>query len=112
MKRLACVSGLVFGLACCVAGAQEQPMHAPDGGTRERVESLTILPATNALFTATVTTEWTTILVDGSRRSGTIGRLPGTARGAHPAGATSFRAEWRQGDHTSLRGGLFRSEPA
>jgi hypothetical protein len=52
-----------------VAGAQEQPMHAPDGGTRERLESLTILPATNAPFSATVTTEWTTILVDGSKQT-------------------------------------------
>jgi hypothetical protein len=69
MERLAWVSGLVFGLACCLAGAQEQPMHAPDGGTRERLESLTILPATNAPFSATVTTEWTTILVDGSKQT-------------------------------------------
>ena len=69
MERLAWVSGLVFGLVCCAAGAQEQPMHAPDGGTRERLESLTILPATNAPFSATVTTEWTTILVDGSKQT-------------------------------------------
>lgn len=69
MGQLAWVSGFVFGLVCCAAGAQEQPMHAPDGGTRERLESLTILPATNAPFSATVTTEWTTILVDGSKQT-------------------------------------------
>jgi hypothetical protein len=68
--KLPCFAGLVFGLACCVVGAQEQAgMHAPDGGTRERLESLTVLPATNAPFTATVTTEWTTILVDGSKQT-------------------------------------------
>ncbi|HMH15488.1 MAG TPA: hypothetical protein VK578_20480 [Edaphobacter sp.] len=70
MKRLVIVSGLVFGLTCCYMRAQEQPaMHAPDGGTRERLESLTILPATNASFVATVTTEWTSILVDGSKQT-------------------------------------------
>jgi hypothetical protein len=69
MKRLACVSGLVFGLVCCAVGAQEQATHAPDGGTREFIQSLTILPATNAPFTAMVTTELTKILVDGSKQT-------------------------------------------
>jgi hypothetical protein len=54
---------------CSVAIAQQAPAHAPDGGTRERLESLTILPETNAPFSATVTTEWTKILVDGSKQT-------------------------------------------
>ena len=70
MVRLAWVSGVVFGLVCCTAGAQEQAaMHAPDGGTVERIQSLIILPATNAPFTATVTTELTQVLVDGSKQA-------------------------------------------
>jgi hypothetical protein len=68
--RLPLVCGLAFGLVCCEAEAQEQPtMHAPDGGTRERIESLTILPTLNAPFTATVTTELTKILADGSKQT-------------------------------------------
>ncbi|WP_263367103.1 hypothetical protein [Edaphobacter bradus] len=75
--RLPLVSGLVFGvlctagIACCMAGAQDQStMHALDGGTRERIQTLTIiLPTTNAPFTATVTTELTKILSDGSSQT-------------------------------------------
>ena len=58
---------MVFGLA--VSGlltAQEQTVHAPDGGTRQRVESIDIPPQTNAPFTAVVTTEWTRMMPDGS----------------------------------------------
>ena len=40
--------------------------HAPDGGTFTRIQSIAILPLTNASFSATVTTEWTTILADES----------------------------------------------
>jgi hypothetical protein len=50
--------------------AQDAGMHAPDGGTRQRVESVVILPMTNAPFSAVVTTEWTRIMPDGS--TGTI----------------------------------------
>ena len=49
--------------------AQEVPTHAPDGGTRERVESVVILPTPNAPFSAVVTTEWTKILPDGSTQT-------------------------------------------
>lgn len=71
MKRLALVSGLVFGVFGCAAVAQqEQPtMHAPDGGTRERIESIAILPTPNAPFTAMVTTEVKKILVDKSTQT-------------------------------------------
>jgi hypothetical protein len=41
-------------------------MHAPDGGTFTRIQSIAILPLTNASFSATVTTEWTRILADGT----------------------------------------------
>jgi hypothetical protein len=40
--------------------------HAPDGGTSWRIQSIAILPLTNASFSATVTTEWTRILADGT----------------------------------------------
>ncbi len=40
--------------------------HAPDGGTVTRIQSILILPLTNASFSATVTTDWTRILADGS----------------------------------------------
>jgi hypothetical protein len=70
MKRLPCVSALVVGLVCCIAGAQEQAaMHAPDGGTQEKIQSLIVPPTTNAPFTATVTTELTKVLVDGSKQT-------------------------------------------
>src|SRR5215469_10316595 len=70
MTRVPLVFGLALGFMCGVAGAQDQPtMHAPDGGTRERIQSLTILPTTNAPFTATVTTELSKILSDGSTQT-------------------------------------------
>lgn len=55
-----------FGLPIATQQQDAAPPHAPDGGTRQRIESLTILPATNAPFSATVVTEWTRILPDGS----------------------------------------------
>lgn len=48
------------------AQAQQQTMHAPDGGTTETIQSIAILPLMNAPFTAVVTTEWTKILADGT----------------------------------------------
>lgn len=46
--------------------AAQVPMHAPDGGTSETLQSIDITPAVNAPFSATVVTEWTRILPDGS----------------------------------------------
>jgi hypothetical protein len=46
--------------------AQDATAHAPDGGTMQRVESITIPPLQSAPFTAVVTTEWTRIMPDGS----------------------------------------------
>ena len=67
---------LVFlGLSCGLAAQQPVPQHAPDGGVRERLESLTIPAEANAPFSATVTTEWTKILVDGSKQTNWNHRL-------------------------------------
>ena len=46
--------------------AQAPPVHAPDGGTMERIQSIDIPPLPNAPFTATVNTEWTRLLEDGT----------------------------------------------
>ncbi len=40
--------------------------HAPDGGTREQLISISVPLLTNSPFTATVDTEWIKILPDGS----------------------------------------------
>jgi hypothetical protein len=42
-------------------------MHAPDGGTNQTMQSIVIVPAPNAPFSATVRTEWTHISPDGSK---------------------------------------------
>jgi hypothetical protein len=71
MLRLPFSAVVIFGLA--VGGsvsAQDAAMHAPDGGTRQRLESIDIPPAANAPFRAVVTTEWTRIMPDGS--TGTV----------------------------------------
>jgi hypothetical protein len=46
--------------------AQDATAHAPDGGTRQQLESIAIPPIQSAPFTAVVTTEWTRIMPDGS----------------------------------------------
>src|SRR5258707_11949338 len=46
--------------------AQDSTAHAPDGGTRQQLESIAIPPLPSAPFTAVVTTEWTRIMPDGS----------------------------------------------
>ncbi len=48
------------------AAQQAAPPHAPDGGTRVRIQSIDILPTPNAPFSATVTTEWIRTLPDGT----------------------------------------------
>jgi hypothetical protein len=50
----------------CAAQTQQQPLHAPDGGTRETFASIFIPSMPNAPFTATVNTEWIRQLPDGS----------------------------------------------
>jgi hypothetical protein len=44
----------------------QQGLHAPDGGTRETLTSIVVPPLPNAPFSATVQTEWTKFLADGS----------------------------------------------
>jgi hypothetical protein len=44
----------------------QQAQHAPDGGTREMLTSIAIPPLPNAPFSATVQTEWTKYLADGT----------------------------------------------
>ena len=66
--------GLAMGFAAFALsgplGAQEAAvMHAPDGGTRQRVESVVIPATRNAPFSAVVTTEWTKIMPDGSKQT-------------------------------------------
>jgi len=64
---------LAVAFACCTFGlslaAQGVPMHAPDGGTRETLQSIDITPVANAPFSASVVTEWTSILPDGSTQT-------------------------------------------
>jgi hypothetical protein len=57
-----CVSGIV-GLA---QGAPQPPVHAPDGGVRKTLISIAVPTLTGSPFTATVETEWTTLLPDGT----------------------------------------------
>jgi hypothetical protein len=75
--RVSWVPGILIGFMCGASLAQQQaaPPHARDGGTRERIESLTIPPLANAPFSATVTTELTKILVDGSKQTNWNHRL-------------------------------------
>ncbi len=68
MKAFA-LAGIV---AICLVSHAQSPRpnpataHAPDGGTTWHIQSIAVLPLTNASFSATVTTEWTSILADGS----------------------------------------------
>jgi hypothetical protein len=59
-------SGLFLAGVLVVAGSalhgQAPPVHAPDGGTTERIQSIDIPPLPNAPFAATVNTEWTRTL--------------------------------------------------
>ena len=61
-------AGVTAGVLCASAGAQsaQATAHAPDGGVRETLQSISIPTLTNAPFSATVTTEWTKILPDGT----------------------------------------------
>jgi hypothetical protein len=62
MKSLLIAGLLSMGLAV----QAQSTAHAPDGGTRMTLQSIDVLPLTNAPFSAIVNTEWTTILADGS----------------------------------------------
>jgi hypothetical protein len=66
MKAYLIAGLLVLGLTARAQTPAEAVAHAPDGGTITRIQSIAVLPLTNASFSATVTTEWTRILADGS----------------------------------------------
>ena len=70
------------GLGLCLLGsglqAQDATQHGFDGGTRQTIQSIDILPLEGAPFTATVVTEWTRLLPDGS--TGTISNHRTVAR--------------------------------
>jgi hypothetical protein len=57
---------VVFCLLTVSSRAQEAPPHARDGGTNETLISIDVPSLPNAPFTATVVTEWTRVLPDGS----------------------------------------------
>jgi hypothetical protein len=59
------VSLLFAGLPACSQDPTDVP-HARDFGAREMISSIFIPPLPNAPFQATVTTEWTKYLADGS----------------------------------------------
>lgn len=63
--------GMTVLLAVFVTGRvllmdAQQPQHAPDGGTRQTLTSIAVPPLPNAPFSATVQTEWTKYLADGT----------------------------------------------
>ena len=70
MKPMLRLTSLILGgsLALGLPGQAQTAAtaHAPDGGTTFHIQSIDIAPLTGAPFTATVTTEWTRILADGS----------------------------------------------
>jgi hypothetical protein len=62
-------SGIILSaiaLAAFQISSAQTPAHAPDGGSFERIQSVSIPPKTSAPFTATVVTEWTRLLEDGT----------------------------------------------
>jgi hypothetical protein len=57
---------LIFSSRAVLTQIQREPVHAPDGGTREMIISISVPPLPNAPFSATVNTEWTRYLEDGA----------------------------------------------
>src|ERR1700733_8159000 len=49
-----------------LSAQQQAPVHAPDGGSRETLQSISIPPKAGASFSAVVVTEWTRLLEDGT----------------------------------------------
>jgi len=65
-KLLAAVLILITPAVRASFAQAPQALHAPDGGTRETLTSIVVPPLPNAPFSATVETEWTKYLADGS----------------------------------------------
>jgi hypothetical protein len=66
MTRTIATLVVVLSAGWAVSTQAQQVLHAPDGGTRETLTSIVVPPLPNAPFTATVETEWTKYLADGS----------------------------------------------
>jgi hypothetical protein len=68
MKKFIFSAVTVFGFFALggTLVAQDATMHAPDGGTRQQLQSIAIPSLPSAPFTAVVTTVWTRIMPDGS----------------------------------------------
>ncbi len=65
MHMLRIAAPVTFVLLSAGLPAQDTPTHAPDGGTRQHLDSIVIPSTPNAPFSAVVVTEWTRILPDG-----------------------------------------------
>lgn len=57
---------LMFGTLPASAQNPDDVYHAPDGNSREMISSIYLTPLAGAPFQATITTEWTKHLPDGS----------------------------------------------
>ena len=66
MKNITKLLLVFLPVHICAAQTPLQPLHAPDGGTRESFASIFVPSMPNAPFTATVNTEWIRQLPDGS----------------------------------------------
>jgi hypothetical protein len=66
MKSVLVAAVVALGMAAHGQETAQGTAHAPDGGTFTRIQSIAVLPLTNAAFSATVTTEWTRLLPDGT----------------------------------------------
>ena len=59
---------VLFFLSLSFLNAQtaDEEIHAPDGGTRERLMSISVPPIASAPFSSTISTEWVKELSDGT----------------------------------------------
>jgi hypothetical protein len=81
MKRAACFFAIFIAAGFSLRASAQSPdqaVHAPSGGVRTTVVSISVPPLPGAPFTAVVTTEWKRILEDGS--TVTIGNRRNIAR--------------------------------
>jgi len=65
-RAIAAIFFVFLWAASAVLTHAQQAQHAPDGGTRETIASIAVPPLPNAPFSATVQTEWTKYLADGT----------------------------------------------
>jgi hypothetical protein len=65
---LLAVAVLAFSSRIVITRALQGPVHAPDGSNRETITSIAVPPIPDAPFSASVDTEWTRYLDNGSTR--------------------------------------------